>query len=73
MEKLKAILIGIGSGTILILTLIALTAATTPTPTPPTPATYNNLTKVTSRDGITVYHYGDCVIVKTSNSISITR
>ena len=70
MEKLKAILIGIGSGTILILTLIALTAATTPTPTP---ATYNNLTKVTSRDGITVYHYGDCVIVKTSNSISITR
>ena len=34
---------------------------------------YGNLTKVTSRDGITVYHYGDCVVVKTNNSISITR
>ena len=68
MEKLKAILVGIGGATILICTLMALTAATTPAPAP-----YSNLTKVTSRDGITVYHYGDCVIVKTNNSISITR
>ena len=29
--------------------------------------------KVTSYDGITVYSYGDYVIVKTDNSVSITR
>jgi hypothetical protein len=64
MEKLKGILAGVGAVVIIIATFIALTAATTP---------YGNLTKVTSRDGITVYHYGDCVIVKTNNSVSITR
>jgi hypothetical protein len=66
MKHIKGILAGIGAATIMIVIFLSLTAATTPTP-------YGNLTKVTSRDGITVYHYGNCVIVKTSNSISITK
>ena len=66
MKSIKGILAGIGAATIMVVMFLSLTAATAPTP-------YSNLTKVTSRDGITVYHYGDCVIVKTNNSISITR
>mgnify|MGYP003637391744 CR=1 FL=1 len=66
MKSIKGILPWIGAATIGVVVLLSLTAATTPVP-------YGNLTKVTSRDGITVYHYGDCVIVKTSNSISITK
>ena len=66
MKSIKGILPWIGAATIGVVVLLSLTAATTP-------VSYGNLTKVTSRDGITVYHYGDCVIVKTSNSISITK
>ena len=32
-----------------------------------------SITKKTSYDGITVYGYGDHIIVKTDNSISITK
>ncbi len=67
MKSIKGILPWIGAAAIGIVVLLSLTAATTST------VPYGNLTKVTSRDGITVYHYGDCVIVKTDNSISITK
>jgi hypothetical protein len=67
MKSIKGILPWIGAAAIGIVVLLSLTAATTST------VPYGNLTNVTSRDGITVYHYGDCVIVKTDNSISITR
>ena len=62
----KKILAGIGAITVIIALFIALTAATTA-------PSYGNLTKVTSRDGITVYKYDNCIIVKTSNSVSIAR
>jgi len=62
----KKILAGIGVITVIAALFVLLTAATTA-------PSYGNLTKVTSRDGITVYHYGNCVIVKTNNSISITK
>ena len=58
------ILTGIGLIAIIVALFLSLTAATAPV---------SSLVKVTSRDGITVYHYGNCVIVKTNNSISITR
>ena len=66
MKSIKEILTWVGAVAIFIVLFLSLTAATN------APA-YGNLTKVTSRDGITVYHYGDCVVVKTNNSISITR
>ena len=40
--------------------------------TTPEPPTYS-IQRVTSYDGITVYSYGNYVIVKTDNSVSITR
>ena len=40
--------------------------------TTPDPSIYS-ITKKTSYDGITVYGYGDHIIVKTDNSISITK
>jgi len=61
---INKILAGIGAITVIAVLFLSLTAATAPV---------SNLTKVTSRDGITVYHYGNCVIVKTNNAISITR
>jgi hypothetical protein len=65
--KTEKTLIAIGWTVVVSIVFLIITAATT------APAPYGNLTKVTSRDGITVYHYGNCVIVKTSNSISITN
>jgi len=61
---IKKILAGIGAMTLIAVLFLSLTAATSPV---------SSLTKITSRDGITVYHYGSCVIVKTNNAISITR
>ena len=40
--------------------------------TAPDPSIYS-ITKKTSYDGITVYGYGDHIIVKTDNSVSITK
>jgi len=40
--------------------------------TAPDPSIYS-ITKKTSYNGITVYGYGDHIIVKTDNSISITK
>lgn len=40
------------------------------TPPPPPPS---NIYIVTSYDGMTLYSYGDYVIVKTDNSISISK
>lgn len=62
----KKILAGIGAVTVIAALFVLLTAATTP-------AAVGNLYKVTSRDGITVYKYDNCIIVKTNNSVSITR
>jgi hypothetical protein len=67
--KTEKTLIAIGWTVVVSIVFLIITAATVSI----TPAPYGNLTKVTSRDGITVYHYGNCVIVKTSNSISITN
>ena len=66
MKSVQVILAGIGAATIFMVALLAITSATSPAP-------YGNLTKVTNRDGIMVYHYGDHVIVKTNNSISISK
>ena len=38
-----------------------------PTPTP------SNIYRITSHDGITLYSYGDYIIVKTDNSVSISK
>lgn len=39
-------------------------------PTPPNPA---SIYRITSYDGITLYSYGEYVIVKTDNSVSISK
>ena len=41
--------------------------------TPAPPASYGNITYITSRDGMKIYHYGNHVIVKTNNAVSISR
>ena len=58
----KKILAGIGAATVIVALFLSLTAATAPV---------SSLVKVTSRDGIIVYKYENCIIVKTNNSISI--
>jgi hypothetical protein len=51
-------------GTLVLVVIMGFTA--------PEPSIYS-ITKKTSYDGITVYGYGDHIIVKTDNSISITK
>ena len=38
-----------------------------------TPKTTDFISRETSRDGITVYSYGDYIIVKTDNSVSVSK
>ena len=54
-----------------ILGLTILTSFTTPEPTLEPPA--YSIQRVTSYDGVTVYSYGNYIIVKTDNSVSITN
>ena len=57
------VFIGMGLS-ILMVTLLAFT---------PAPSSIGNITRVADRDGMTVYHYNGYVIVKTSNSVSISK
>ena len=52
------------------LVMSILMSFTNPQPTPPNPA---NVYRITSYDGITLYSYGEYVIVKTDNSVSISK
>ena len=45
---------------------LLLTSAKAPTPT-------YSIHRITSYDGVVVYGYGDYIIVKTDNSVSITK
>jgi len=68
MKKINKLLLGVFIGMGLSILMITLMAAT-----PAPPASYGNITYVTSRDGMKIYHYGNHVIVKTNNAVSISR
>ena len=54
-------------GSFLVMSILMSFKSPNPVPTP------SNIYRVTSYDGITVYSYGDYIIVKTDNSVSISR
>ena len=63
--KTQKILAGIG--TVSIITAVVLTIISF------TPKSTDFISRETSRDGITVYSYGDYIIVKTDNSVSVSK
>ena len=63
--KTQKILAGIG--TVSIITAVVLTIISF------TPKATDFISRETSRDGITVYSYGDYIIVKTDNSVSVSK
>jgi len=67
MKKINKLLLGVFIGMGLSIFMVVMMAAA------PAPSTVGNITYITSRDGMTIYHYNSYVIVKTNNSVSITR
>jgi hypothetical protein len=68
MNKIYKVLTVIGLAALITLMYFTLSAFTTK----PAEVTYS-LTKVTSRDGISVYNYSDYVVVTYNGSVSISR
>lgn len=68
MKKTKNFLAAIG-----LLAIVTTTILLTSAFTAPAPSSIGTLTYVTSRDGIKVYKIGDFVVVKTANSVSVSR
>jgi len=67
MKKINKLLLGVFIGMGLSILMITLMAAA------PAPTAAGNITYITSRDGMKIYHYNNYVIVKTNNAVSITR
>ena len=67
MKKINKLLLGVFLGMGLSILMVVLMAAS------PAPSAVGNITYITSRDGMTVYHYNNYVIVKTNNAVSISR
>ncbi|MBT3417765.1 MAG: hypothetical protein HN427_03215 [Flavobacteriales bacterium] len=63
--KTQKILAGIGIVSIITAVVLTITSFT--------PKTTDFISRETSRDGITVYSYGDYIIVKTDNSVSVSK
>jgi hypothetical protein len=68
MKKTKNFLAAIGLVAIVTTTILLTSAFTSPAP-----SSNGTLTYVTSRDGIKVYKIGDFIVVKTANSVSVSR
>tara|TARA_Y100001963_G_C6733284_1_gene424980 strand:- start:143 stop:349 length:207 start_codon:yes stop_codon:yes gene_type:complete len=68
MKKINKLLLGVFIGMGLSILMITLMAAT-----PAPPSSYGNISYITQRDGMKIYHYGNFVIVKTNNAVSISR
>ena len=64
--KINKLLLGVFLGIGLSILMVVMMAAS------PAPVS-GNISYITSRDGMKVYHYNGYVIVKTNNSVSITR
>ena len=63
--KTQKVFAGIGVLSIVISFVLLITSFT--------PETTEFISRETSRDGITVYSYGDYIIVKTDNSVSVSK